>query len=89
MAVTGMVMWISATGIHVIAIQTPDSMRMFSLRGTVRFAIALLSSAPFAVCGVLLLLQNPDALYWTVPGVVMSLIATVINAWVLLIEILR
>jgi hypothetical protein len=29
------------------------------------------------------------ALYWIVPGVVVSLIATVINAWVLLVEILR
>jgi hypothetical protein len=30
-----------------------------------------------------------DALYWTIPGVAASLVATVVNARVLLIEILR
>ena len=44
---------------------------------------------PFLVSGALLLLGSPSALYWMVPGVILSLVATVLAAWVLLVEILR
>jgi hypothetical protein len=44
---------------------------------------------PFVVCGVLLLLGHPRGLYWVVPGTVLSFVAGVLNAWVLLVEILR
>ena len=54
-----------------------------------RAASAVLYSLPFIVCGVLLCLGVKDALYWIVPGVIVSLLTTVLNAWVLLIEILR
>jgi modulator of FtsH protease len=54
-----------------------------------RTLLAGLSCLPFLVCGVLLWLGDPRALYWLVPGVIVSLIATVLNAWVLLVEILR
>jgi hypothetical protein len=37
----------------------------------------------------MMLAHDPDALYWLVRGVTFSLIAAVINAWVLLVEILR
>jgi hypothetical protein len=54
-----------------------------------RFLLTLLSSVPFVAAGILLLAGMHGALYWIVPGVVVSLIATVINAWVLLVEIMR
>ncbi len=54
-----------------------------------RMVLALLSCLPFIVAGVLLWQGAPSALYWMVPGVIVSLIATVLNAWVLLVEILR
>ena len=54
-----------------------------------RVAIVAVCCLPFLVSGVLLLLGNPSALYWMVPGVVLSLVSTVIAAWVLLVEILR
>ena len=54
-----------------------------------RVTVSALSSLPFIVSGVLLLLESPSALYWMVPGVVVSLVSTVLNAWVLLVEILR
>ena len=50
-------------------------------------AVASLSCLPFIVSGALLCAGAPDALYWMVPGVIVSLIATVLNAWVLLVEI--
>jgi len=44
---------------------------------------------PFAVSGVLLIFGDPHALYWLVPGTVLSFSAGVLSAWVLLVEILR
>jgi modulator of FtsH protease len=41
------------------------------------------------VAAVSLLLRAGGGLYWLVPGVVFCLVAAVLNAWVLLIEILR
>ena len=57
--------------------------------GGTRVLLALCSSWPFIVCGVLLFLGAGNGLYWSVAGMVVALTATVINAWVLLIEILR
>ncbi|HEX2589973.1 MAG TPA: hypothetical protein VHL34_00650 [Rhizomicrobium sp.] len=47
------------------------------------------ASLPFVAAGGLMLFGSETALYWVVPGIVVSLIATVVNAWVLLVEILR
>jgi hypothetical protein len=55
----------------------------------VRFVLTQISALPIAAAGVLLFLGAPSAIHWMVPGVIASLIATVINAWVLLVEILR
>jgi modulator of FtsH protease len=54
-----------------------------------RFLIALCSGAPVLVGGCYLLSGASNGLYWLAGGVMMTLAATVWNAWVLLIEILR
>ncbi len=54
-----------------------------------RAVLSQFSSVPFLVAGVTLLLGNPDALYWLVPGFVFSFVAGIVSAWVLLVEILR
>ncbi len=41
------------------------------------------------VAGFLLALRVGGALYWIVPGVVVTMVMGVVNAWVLLVEILR
>jgi hypothetical protein len=88
LALTGIVMWAIPVRIHVAAFRAGGGL-IGPAGGWPRMALAFLSSWPFIVCGVLLFLHAGGALYWAVPGVVVSLIATVINAWVLLIEILR
>ena len=47
------------------------------------------SSLPFFVSGVLLIRGSSTGLYWLVPGFIFSLGSGVLNAWVLLVEILR
>jgi modulator of FtsH protease len=84
--VTGAVMWIIPTIIHVRAFRMPAGA---PARRLPRVMLAFFASWPFVVSGILLVLHTGGALYWTVSGVVVALIATVINAWVLLVEILR
>ena len=47
------------------------------------------ASAPLLVSGILLASPDPSGLWWLAPGLVLSLVAGVFNAWVLLVEILR
>jgi modulator of FtsH protease len=54
-----------------------------------RFAMVGVSAPPFVIAGLLLCIGSPSALYWLVPGVIMSLVMTILNAWVILVEILR
>lgn len=46
-------------------------------------------AVPFAVAGATLLAQAGGGLYWLLAGTVGALLAAVLNAWVLLVEILR
>jgi hypothetical protein len=48
-----------------------------------------LTTVPFCVAGILLLLHGPGALYWLVPGFAFSFLSGVVGAWVLLVEVLR
>ncbi len=48
-----------------------------------------LSVLPFIVGGIFLLLGNPDGFYWIAAGTIAAFILSMINSWVLLIEILR
>jgi hypothetical protein len=48
-----------------------------------------LASIPFFVSGILLIQGSSAGLYWLVPGFIFSMLSGVMNAWVLLVEILR
>jgi hypothetical protein len=89
LVMTGAIMWIVPAIIQVHALRQ-GAHKVWGLRVLIpRILLAQFSSLPFIATGVLLYQGAPGALYWIVPGVAVSLIATVINAWVLLVEILR
>jgi hypothetical protein len=50
---------------------------------------AHLATLPFVIGGLSLLASAGGGLYWVQAGVVMSLLVGLLNAWVLLVEILR
>jgi hypothetical protein len=54
-----------------------------------RLLLSLAVSLPILVAGVLLVRGAEAGLYWAAAGVILSLVAGVANAWVLLVEILR
>jgi len=51
--------------------------------------LAEASSLPLLICGVSLLLACGGGLYWVVVAIVVSFVAALLDAWVLLIEIQR
>jgi hypothetical protein len=51
--------------------------------------MAQAAALPFLAAAVSLLLRAGGGLYWLVPGVVFCFVIAVLDAWVLLIEILR
>jgi modulator of FtsH protease len=85
---TGIVMWLMPAIIQIRAVRS-GGLGMHPRYILPRFAMAQLSSLPFIASGIYLFLGMAGGIYWTVPGVVVSLVAVVINAWVLLVEILR
>src|SRR5271163_1087377 len=54
-----------------------------------RMALAHLAVVPFFVVGGCLLFHVENALYWALPGFFFSLLAGLINSWVLLIRVGR
>jgi modulator of FtsH protease len=54
-----------------------------------RALMSQFATIPFGVAGVTLLLGLPGAIYWLVPGFIVSFLAGIVSAWVLLVEILR
>ena len=48
-----------------------------------------LSVAPYLFAGVLILIDREKGVFWIVPGILLSFIKAVIDAWVLLVEINR
>jgi hypothetical protein len=51
--------------------------------------LAGLGTLPYVVGGVLLLADAGGGLYWVIAGVIGAIVGAVLNAWVLLVEILR
>jgi hypothetical protein len=82
--VTGLLAWSILAVIHVKAVRGRIGPSLVA-----RIATAQVAVLPFLVAGVSLLLRAGGGLYWLVPGVVLCLVVAVLNAWVLLIEILR
>jgi modulator of FtsH protease len=55
--------------------------------GAVLFEV--IGTLPFAIAGISLLAEWGGGLYWALGGVIAATVGAVLNAWVLLVEILR
>jgi modulator of FtsH protease len=54
-----------------------------------RIATSQVATLPLVVAGISLLSRTGGGLYWLVPGIILSFAVALIDAWVLMIEILR
>jgi hypothetical protein len=66
--------------------RSPQEKRVWTAN---RVALAACGTVPFLLGSISLLAQRGGGLGWVVGGVIAALISAVLNAWVLLIEILR
>lgn len=48
-----------------------------------------LSVLPYLAAGIIILMGNEKGIYWLVPAILLSFIKSVVDAWVLLVEINR
>jgi modulator of FtsH protease len=87
LTILGVAVWVTVTSTQRAAskenpYQTTNNM-------LVQAVLTQLSALPLVVCGISLACSEGGGLYWIVPAVIFSLLASLIDAWVLLIEILR
>ncbi len=54
-----------------------------------RWTLRAIAMAPFLIGAVSILAEQGGGLYWVFAGIVLAIAASVANAWVLLVEILR
>jgi modulator of FtsH protease len=54
-----------------------------------RWSVRVAGTLPFLIGGVSVLAGSGGGLYWIVTGIVFAIVGAVVNAWVLLVEILR
>jgi len=83
----GSALWLAQTTMQVRYLKTKTGHPRRWI--TVRMIQTQFACIPFLVSGILLLCGSPAGLYWLVPGFIFSLVAGVMSAWVLLVEILR
>jgi hypothetical protein len=83
----GLLAWTVLSAIHVLAVRGGAGPSP-GVRAA-RIALAQAAMLPLPVAGVSLLLDAGGGLYWLVPGVLLCLVVAVLDAWVLLVEIVR
>jgi hypothetical protein len=70
-------------------IQVEDGEVMRRSWRVARWTLRVVAIAPFLIGAVSVLVEGGGGLYWLVAGIVLAIMASVANAWVLLVEILR
>ena len=70
----------------VLMLREPDAGQRPDLS---RGLVVALGFVPIVVGGVSLLAESGGGLYWVAAGLILTIMAAVLNAWVLLVEILR
>jgi hypothetical protein len=83
----GLAMWLISVSIQIRTggVSLPGKQWAPALRIILGQAMSL----PFIVAGCIVVFWGPVGLYWVAPGIMFCLIGSVINAWVLLVEIVR
>ena len=82
----GLVAWAYPMAIQRRAAAVPDTRRMWIV---VRALSHQLATLPFLIAGASLLAGTGGGLYWLVAGTIFSIGTSILNSWVLLVEIQR
>lgn len=66
-----------------------DSAAPSALAMVAKSSVGIIDSLPFVVGGVLLCFGNGSGVFWVAAGILLVFIGSILNAWVLLVEIRR
>jgi hypothetical protein len=77
---------LTAISIRALRAPTPNQPRFVPVMSVV---VTQAATVPIVVAGISFLLRAGGGLYWLVPGVAFSLVVAVVDAWVLLVEVVR
>jgi hypothetical protein len=83
----GAVIWASAGYLLLKSLRLTENLRREWVM--IQVPVNQAQTLPLVVAGVLLSLGFPSGLYWIVAGMIASMLAALMNAWVLMVEILR
>jgi hypothetical protein len=83
----GLLFWILQIIVQVSHLRVKAGYPMW--RFVVRAVLSQLATVPYWAAGIALLMGSPGALYWLMPGFVFSVVAGIVGAWVLLVEVRR
>lgn len=75
--------------LHFVALRKMFTLRSQGPNRLLNVPLAVLQLLPFLVGAVLLLAGLEAGLYWVAAGIVLTLIGSMLAAWVLMVEILR
>jgi len=85
--VTGVVTWVITLRLDISIIRkTEAKYKRYYVQNILFTQCSLL---PFIISGFMLLHQGLPGMYWLVPGIICSLVKSLVDAWVLLVEIHR
>ncbi|WP_394763701.1 hypothetical protein [Phenylobacterium sp.] len=85
--VGGLLAWIAVVYLHIDSFRRmePD----FRGRALTAAILGQVSALSIWIAGAVLLVAGPVGLYWLVPGLLLSYVVALANAWVLIVEINR
>jgi hypothetical protein len=88
LVVVGIVAFAGATRLRRDIIRS-ESLKYMPIHRLLRESLVSLITLPVVVAGVLETLGVPGALFWIVPPAIATILISILNAWVILVEIVR
>ncbi len=79
--------WVFNTRLDILSLKEKD--KTFRPQNVQNMLFNQLAIAPFIISSICLLSSNPSGISWLVPGIAMSFLKAIVDAWVLVIEIQR
>lgn len=81
----GLTLWLMTTAMHIAQVRRKHPWRWLAYR----MILSQCATLSFCVAGFELFENQPNGAYWLIPACIFSFLASLITAWVLLVEILR
>jgi hypothetical protein len=79
--------WLFNTRLDILSIKEKD--KTFRPQNIQNMVFNQLTIAPFVISSICLLQSNPIGIDWLIPGIALSFVKAIVDAWVLVIEIHR